>query len=271
MKSLKNHFSLVIALVTILMGFQTLVSITQMIDYYEESLRNDYAIVILSKSKLELETIKKIIPYSERLEAVDVADFLSEIKETVGDSNYAFIKGAMPFFYRLKLNRYPTIGERDSIEKAISAINSVTRVETFAKSENKTYKMLLLSKRILLIFALLIAAVAILLIVRQMEVWRYEHSKRIVIMAIFGAPLWLRSAVLLKLVFVDSLVSSAVVGGLFYYLSADSSISAMMIDMGLAGIRYHPLLSSLTLLGLSASVSLSCAVYVIYSVKEKSE
>ncbi|GHV06896.1 cell division protein FtsX [Campylobacterota bacterium] len=271
MNSLKNHLSLIIALTTLLMSLQAFLSITAMIKKYEVSLSDDYAIVILAKDRLGFDGIKRFIPYADSLESIDTAVVFNEVKETLSESNLAYLKNAMPFFYRLKLNRYPSIDDRVLIEKELSKIDSVVRVETFAKTENKIYKLLLLNKTILMVFAVLMFFVGILLIVRQMEVWRFEHSRRITIMAIFGAPLWLRSAVLFRLSFIDSMISVLIVGGLFYYVSADSTFASLLTDIGLSEVQYDPIFSTLLLLGLSLFVSLSSALYVIFNAEEQNE
>jgi cell division transport system permease protein len=123
----------------------------------------------------------------------------------------------------------------------------------------------------LLALAALMFIVAFLMIVRQMEVWRFEHSKRIGIMAIFGAPLLLRSAALFRLAFADSFCSSLIAGGLFYYLSADSTIKNLLSEVGLGGIRYDPFLSSLTLFGAALAISLSGVLFVILKAEEEAQ
>ena len=111
--------------------------------------------------------------------------------------------------------------------------------------------------------------VAFLLIVRQMEVWRFEHSDRMSIMSIFGAPVWLRSAVLYRLAFVDSIISVLIVGGLFYYLSADSGLSKALVDIGLPNVGYDIIGATLKLFGLSLLISVGSVLYVIIKAEDQ--
>ncbi|MDR3347663.1 MAG: hypothetical protein LBN32_03520 [Helicobacteraceae bacterium] len=271
MKSIKNHFSLIFALTALLMNFQTYMVITGIITKYETNLSDDYAIVILSKERLNIENIKRVIPYSRSLDQIDTAQVIEEVKETLSENNLAYLKTAMPHFYRLKLNHYPSIDERSQIAKELSDVNSIIRVETFAKTENKVYKLLLLNKAMILVFAVLMFIVALLMIVRQMEVWRHEHTRRISIMTIFGAPMWHKSAVLFRLAIIDSIISAALVGGLFYYISVDSGIKLGLIEVGLSEIEYNPFISVPILFGLALTISIASTLYVIFNAEERNE
>ena len=48
--------------------------------------------------------------------------------------------------------------------------------------------------------------VTIFLIAKEMRIWQFKHSERMNIMGLFGAPVWLRSAVLFRLAIVDLIV-----------------------------------------------------------------
>lgn len=269
MNTFKNHLSLIFALVTLLASFQFFVSFSKMVETYERTLGSDYSVIVISKKPLQLQTLQRAIPYATSLEPIDPAFVIDEVKASLSESNVAYLKTALPLFYRLKLDRFPSIEDRQNIEKRLSAIDSVMRVETFAKTQNKIYKLLLLNKTIILVFAALMFIVAFLLIVRQMEVWRFEHSDRMNIMSIFGAPIWLRSAVLYRLAFIDSLISVGIVGGLFYYLSADSALSKALIEIGLPSVGYDTIFATLKLLGLSLLISLGSVLYVIIKAEDQ--
>ncbi|MGE4295518.1 MAG: hypothetical protein AB7E49_07450 [Campylobacterales bacterium] len=269
MNTFKNHLSLIFALVTLLASFQFFVSFSSMVETYEKTLGSDYSVIVISKKPLQLQVLQRAIPYAVSLEPIDPAFIVDEVKGALSETNLAYLKTALPLFYRLKLDRFPSIDDRQNIEKRIGAIDSVLRVETFAKTQNKIYKLLLLNKTIILVFAALMFVVAVLLIVRQMEVWRYEHSDRMSIMSIFGAPVWLRSAVLYRLAFVDSLISVAIVGGLFYYLSADSGLSKALVEIGLPSVGYNMIIDTLKLFALSLFISVSSVMYVIIKAEEE--
>ena len=64
--------------------------------------------------------------------------------------------------------------------------------------------------------------VTILLIFKELRIWQFKHSERMNIMGLFGAPAWLRSAVLFRLAIVDALIASLLSFGTFVYLSSHS-------------------------------------------------
>jgi cell division transport system permease protein len=268
LRSIKNHLSLIIALTTLLAAFQSVAVFSQVTNDYEIALGDEYAIVVVAKKPLELSEISALAPQAVALEPIDSALILDEVKDALSDANLAYLKNAMPRFYSLRLSSYPSSEERENIERQLAKNDSIVRVETFAKTQDRLYRLLLLIKTMLLALAALMFVVAFLMIVRQMEVWRFEHSKRVNIMAIFGAPLLLRSAALFRLAIVDSFFSSLIVGGLFYYLSADSMLKNLLNEVGLGGIRYDLITSSLTLFGAALAISLSGVLFVILKAEE---
>jgi cell division transport system permease protein len=251
-----------------LAAFQTFATFSQITTDYEIALGDEYAIVLASKKTLELSDIPRVSPQAVALEAIDSALILDEVKDALSETNLAYLKTSLPRFYSLRLSAYPSIAERENIEEQLLKNDSIVRVETFAKTQDKIYRLLLLIKTILAALAALMFIAAILLIVRQMEVWRFEHSKRINIMAIFGAPLLLRSASLFRLAIADSFLASLVVGGLFYLLSADSTVGRLLNEAGLSGVRYDPIVSSLTLFGAALAIALSGVLFVILKAEE---
>jgi cell division transport system permease protein len=251
-----------------LAAFQSFTTFSQVTNDYEIALGDEYAIVLAAKKPLELSDISIDAPKAVALEIIDSALILDEVKDALSDANLAYLKTSLPRFYSLRLSSYPSIAERENIERQLLKNDSIVRVETFAKTQDKIYRLLSLIKTMLAALAALMFVAAILLIVRQMEVWRFEHSKRINIMSIFGAPLLLRSAALIRLAIVDSFLSSLTVGGLFYLLSADSTVGKLLGEAGLSGVRYDPVFSSLTLFGVSLAIALGSVLFVILKAEE---
>ena len=54
MKSIKNHLSLILALVSILFAMQTLTVTNRSIDAYKEKLKTNYSLVVVSNTKLDI-------------------------------------------------------------------------------------------------------------------------------------------------------------------------------------------------------------------------
>jgi cell division transport system permease protein len=268
LRSIKNHLSLILALSTLLAALQSFATFTQVVNDYEIALGDEYSIVLVAKKPLELSEIARIAPRAVALEAIDSALVLDEVKDALGDDNLAYLKNAMPHFYSLRLSSYPSALEREDIERQLLKRDSIVRVESFAKTQDKLYRLLSLIKTILAALAALMLIVTSLLIVRQMQVWRFEHGKRMSIMAIFGAPLLLRSATLCRLAIADSFISTLIIGGLFYYFSADSTVKRILSEMGLGGVRFDPLVSLPTLFGAALAISLGSVLFVILKPEE---
>ena len=57
-----------------------------------------------------------------------------------------------------------------------------------------------------------------------MRIWQFQHLERMSIMALLGAPIWLRSAVLFRLSIVDSIIAILLVNITFLYLRSNSFI-----------------------------------------------
>jgi cell division transport system permease protein len=104
--------------------------------------------------------------------------------------------------------------------------------------------------------------VSLFLIIKQMEIWKYAHKERMQVMEIFGAPLMLRSGVLFKVAFIDAIIASILVSGIFlyvkFYWAAESGIDMMMQNQGV--------LFKVTDMGILLGSSLLIVVISVYSV-----
>lgn len=120
------------------------------------------------------------------------------------------LKLTLPKFYRLYLSRFPTPQEISKLQKRLEKHSSIERVEGYAQTHDTVYKLMLLFKDVVQIFSIAIAAVTSLLILKEMRLWQFQHADRMSIMALFGAPVWLRSAVLFRLAIVDAIIATIV-------------------------------------------------------------
>lgn len=264
MSTFKSHFSLILALSALLAAFQFFFTFAGMMEEYEETLGKEYALVAIATEELKQETLRKTVPTFAGMETIDPGFVTDLLKEDLSPANLALLKVSLPRFYRIKLNRYPSGEELERIQQSLKRIKAITHVESFAKTQNRIYRLLAFNKTQILIFALLIFAISFLLMIRQMEVWRYEHGDRMRIMAVFGAPLWMRSAVLYRLAFADSMLSTGIIGALFYYLAVNPLVIKFFESVGLAAFRYDPVNDTLRLLALALVVSLVSVWFVIF-------
>jgi len=263
MNTFRSHLSLVFALVVMLLAIQSVISMQRIVSDYSQKISNEYYIITVSSVELSTKDAKELSSYVDTIENVDSSAAVENIKGDLSAANIALLKVSLPKFYRIKLIKYPSADELKKIEKSFLANKNILRIESFAKNHNNLYSILLLNKTIMTIFSVLIFMIAFLLVVRQMEVWRFRHSERMRIMSIFGAPMWLRSAVLYRLAIIDSIISSSVVSAIFYFLSSDSAIEKYLLAIGLNRITFDMKNDSFLLLVIAFGISILSVVYVI--------
>jgi cell division transport system permease protein len=120
-----------------------------------------------------------------------------------------------------------------------------------------------------MIFAVAIFTVTTLLILREMRLWQLQHHERMNIMALFGAPVWLRSAVLFRLAIVDALIATVLVFGAF--MAAEHyGISKEALQMiGIQIPLFNPTHDMPILFGVAISLSIVLASLIVMGHKEE--
>lgn len=218
MKSLKSHLSFIFPLFSIFFAIEFYTMLDRVIKDYENKLINDYTILIVSKVDLTKEKIRSYIDIST-LKSINQQSIIDRLKEDGVDLDFSALKTFLPKFYEVKLNHFPSSQELENIKKRLQNIDGIERVETFSKSHVKIYDLLLFLKQISNFFIVIIGILSFLLILKQIKVWYLEHRDRMYIMELFGAPLWMRSGVLIRIAITDTILSIIFVYGIFYYFS----------------------------------------------------
>lgn len=195
--------------------FQFTHVIKSIVNDYTTKIVNDYAIVVVSSAELKEEELKKQIPEIESILEVSSKKILDRLKNDMSSKNLALLQVALPKFYSLKLESIPNKKRVEAIKQKLMGINTITRIETFAKTHEKMFKMLQLLQAMIYIFAFFVGFVSILLILKQIRIWVYEHNRRMSIMTLFGASFFMKSAMLYRMTLVDSLFSSILVCALY--------------------------------------------------------
>ena len=269
MKSIKNHLSLVIALLSILFSLQTFIIVDRSIDSYKENLATTYSVVVVSLKRLNS---------SELIDSNKIVDAISELTpDTVIErlntgmtsKNMELLKLTLPKFYKIKLTHYPTPKEIKKLTNNLLKNKSITKVENFSHNHDTTYKLLLLFKTVITVFSVSMFVVTILLIFKELRIWQFKHNERMSIMGLFGAPTWLRSAVLFRLSIVDALIASALAFGLFSYISSSRWVLQQFDYIGIKIMIFDPLYDFLLLLGVSVFLSIMLASMIVLGHKEE--
>ncbi|MDD3324113.1 MAG: ABC transporter permease [Sulfurospirillaceae bacterium] len=216
MKSLNAHISVILSLCVLLFSFQFVIFTNSVVSDYAQKIVNDYSIIVVSSSEIKEDEIRAQIPDIKSLEEISSKKILDRLKNDMSSKNLALLQVALPKFYSIKLNSIPDKKRVENIKTKLSAYKNISRVETFARTHEKIFKMFSILQGVAYVFSFFIAMVALLLMFKQIKIWIYEHNKRMSIMTLFGASFFMKSAILYRMTIVDSVISTALIS-LFYY------------------------------------------------------
>jgi len=268
-KSFKNHLSLVVALLSILFSLQVFTIVDRAIDAYKENLAKNYSLVIVAQKNLDTKALIKNNDSIKSVSEISPDGVIKKLNSGINKQNLELLKITLPKFYKLQLKQYPSTQELTRLTKNLVKTGSIQKVETFSKTHDTTYKLLLLFKKVITVFAFTVILVTILLIFKELRIWQFKHNERMSIMGLFGAPVWLRSAVLFRLAVVDALIATALAFVLFSYLSSLSWVSEQFQNIGITVVVFDKVYDFLTMLGVSIVLSILLATFIVLGHKEE--
>lgn len=267
MNSLKNHLSLIIPLVALLFALESILLVNRTLSDYENKLGKNYAIILASKQELSLESLRNKITEAQSLSKIDTQIVLDRLKNNISQANLILLKKSLPHFYSLTLNTYPSDSRLIAIQKSLESFDDIVRIETFTKSHNQIYQLLLIINGSIMIFSSLIALISLLLMFKQIEIWKFQHLERMEIMTLFGAPLWMRSQVLFRLACIDTILATLIVASGLFYIAQNPSLLIFFQELGLNPEIFSPILDSIVLLLTGLTLSL-ISVWIV-SLQQK--
>ncbi len=268
-KSVKNHLSLVIALFSILFSIQVFLIVDRSIDAYKVNLSTNYSVIAVSQKKLSETTFININKLISKVEELSPDSVIKRLNSDMQSKNIELLKLTLPKFYKLNLAYYPSPAEIKQLTKDLLRNSSITKVEDFSHNHDSTYKLLLLFKNVVSVFALVVLVVTILLIFKELKIWQYKHNERMSIMGLFGAAMWLRSAVLFRLSIVDALMASALAFIAFMYISSSEWVLKQFSEIGIQIVIFNPVEDFLVLTGVSIILSILLASLIVLGHKEE--
>jgi len=269
MKSFRNHFSLIIALFSILFSIQVFMIVDRSIAAYKQNLAKNYTVIVVSQKSLNKDVflgINELISESNELSADSV---IKRLSSGMNAKNIELLKLSLPRFYKLNLSYYPSSEELLKLRKDLLNNKYITKIEDFSHSHDTTYKLLLLFKGVVSVFAFVILTVTVLLIFKELKIWQYKHNERMSIMGLFGAASWLRSAVLFRLAIVDALISSALAFAIFIYMSSSPLILKQFEYIGIKILIFDTVNDFLMLLAVAMGISMSLVMLIVLGHKEE--
>ena len=269
MKSFKNHLSLVVALLSILFSMQIFIVVDRSIDAYKQNLTNNYSVIIVAQKRLDKVSILKLNSMIADVEELSADKVIKRLNSGISKKNIELLKLTLPKFYKIRLSKYPTPKQIKELKKDLSKNRNITKIEDFAHSHDTTYKLLLLFKNVVSLFAIVVFVVTSLLIFKELRIWQFKHNERMSIMSLFGAPTWLRSAVLFRLAIVDALIASVITFAIFSYIASSSWVSEQLATIGIHIVVFDKLNDSLTALAVSVVLSVLLATFIVLGHKEE--
>ncbi len=269
MRSIKNHLSLILALISILFAMQTYIVTKRSIDAYKQNLSSNYAIVVVSNRTLDINKLKQTDKIIKDIQQINVDKSIKKIDSTLDEKNIEFLKLTLPKFYKVILKKYPLPSEIEKLKKKLFENKSVTKIEDFKSSYEQTYKLLLLFYDVVSVFSFLIVVITVLLILKELRIWQFSHKERMNIMGLFGAPRWLSSAVLFRLAIVDAVLSSLLVYFSFLYIQGADFIKEQFESIGISVTLVSGFEDFGVMLGVALSISLALAVLIVITHKEE--
>ena len=255
MRSFKSHISVIFPLVILLFAIEFSLMLGKFVSDYEFKMTSDYNIIIVSEIELNENMLIPIIPTFASLTTLDANLILNRLKNDISAKNISVLKSILPKFYSLKLTNFPSKDAMVNIKANLSKIQGVKRVETFSKTHDQVYNMLILSKNIAVYFAILVGLLALVLVFKQMRIWLYEHKRRVEIMTLFGAPYWLKSAMLYKLSIIDSIIATTLVVIFYAIFPALPSFKSAIFAVGFDQPNLNLLSDATILFGVSIGLS----------------
>lgn len=228
MRSLKNHISLIIPLFAILFAVEFYFVIDAIIKDYESRLNRDYSIVVVANKELSLQEIKVREPDIAQLQELNSTLVIERLKKSGVKVDFNELKNFLPKFYKVYLSSFPSSQKLAALRNKLLEIEGVKRVEAFTKVHEKIYRFLLFLKNISKLFLAIIFVTSVMLVFKQIEIWNLEHSERMYIMALFGAPLWMRNAILIKLSVIDTIISTLLVYLLYSYVVGSGYLTKLL-------------------------------------------
>ncbi len=268
MRSIKNHFSFIVPLFILLFSVQFSLMLNRAARAYENNLTHQYALVIVAKKPLKTEEMTKEVPYIASIEEIKKRRYLESFKDKISRADLVYLKATLPHFYSLKLTKLPNDQEIKLIAQKLQTLPNVQKVETFTRTFNRFQQYLKFSKSASNIFTIFILFIALMLIVKQMEIWTLEHQNRMYVMGLFGAPYWMKSASLYKSVVIDAMISAILAGLIFYFLPHFVDFGKIEADLGLDLNNFQPLSDTFRLILFSLLISIISVTITILRQKD---
>jgi cell division transport system permease protein len=213
-------------LMAILFGVEFYLIFERSTKTYESNLAQGYRMLVVTKTAVALDSFQNLNKHVTNSYEIERNDIISNVTHGISQDNSKAILEALPYFYNLSLDAYLPSNELEQIKTDLKTDPNVKRVETFGSSHKSKYRLFAFIKFTLETFISFMMIVSFFLIIKQMEIWKYQHKERMHIMETFGAPLMLRAGVLFRVAFLDAILATFFVSVFFMYIKFSWAIDS---------------------------------------------
>jgi len=269
MRSIRNHIALVLSLFAILFSIEYLMFIDKILNFYENRLNSEYSLIIVSDKSITISDIQQSDTLIKSVELISIDKVLDKIKGQISSKNINKIKNIVPSFYSVKLRHYTNADRLEKLKSNLMHIKGIKSVHAFENMHDKIYEILNFFKANISIFITIISVISLLLMIKQMTIWQLEHYERMQIMALFGASVWLRSTILIKLAIVDATLALILTIATVYYILNQPHVVSLISEFGIKDFSSFWYEDISMLASVSYGVALISALWVILRFKEQ--
>ena len=275
MKFVRNHLSIIFPMIAILLGLEFFIVFDRTTKNYEESLKDSYAMLVVSKEEMSIDDFKAWDNHVFKVSEIEKSKIINRVNSTFNDANkksqkkHTKLQEKMPNFYSIKLDSYLNQSQLEEIKKNFLKSSKITRVETFNTVHQSNYGLFSFIKFAFRTFIIFMTIIGSFLIIKQMEVWNYMHSERMKVMNIFGASLFLRSKILINMAIIDAFISAILASIIFYFIQSswlrDSNITIIRNNID----KLFSFSDVFTLIISAIVIVLTAVTLVVINVKEE--
>ncbi|MWV61062.1 hypothetical protein DCO58_11620 [Helicobacter saguini] len=265
MNTLKQHLSLLIPLITMAFSLQCLLILERTVAKQEQFITQKYAIGITAKKPINFESIQSKVVEAKELKELNPKDSISKLTKDINESNIIALTQQMPYFYSLSLEYFPNTQRLSEIESILKKNPNIIAVDTFSKRHLENYTLLSFIKFSVITFSVILAFISFMLMLKQIEIWRYVSRDKMEVMDILGASVWIRNRSLFKLALIDSFLASFSIAVLTFYISTLSFTNEILNSLSLSGSVFQIPLDFIRIFFACLMASILCVIFIILS------
>jgi cell division transport system permease protein len=229
-----------------------------MIDKYEQTITNDYSIVIVTATPITEDDIKKLSSIDlKELKPLSRDKILEDLKNDVTEGSFTLLQVKLPYFYTISLNKFPTSSVLTEVKKQLLSVNGMKSVETFSKDHDNVYSLFLFIKTVSMTMFIFMIIFTLFIIANQINIWFYEHYERLEIINLHGGSLLYGAKPIIKLALISGLFAGIlVICGVYYiYENIELIFSPEISKLILQNKIEYTILEATAVLALSLFIS----------------